>query len=275
MSWFRKTILLTLIDDNTGKIIAVSNPISRDLPESFAVETILHLGDQDWSVVHANPITREEAEKLGRLTLRLRKPTFVDASKVLYSLPTIYAQLPEAGDDLVQEGDCLLHEDDWRQLEFVISDLTAVIEGELNAIGAIYGAHYANRGFDKMHMRQQPAHPLSGSLLIGDLMAQLGPSASRRGLAFDRQCTRIRDGFSLAIENDLLLYGLAPNSQIKVLCVVDRPRACLSPDILETIVRLCARERLLLVSWCRCECIEPNMESFHAVICREADRRTN
>jgi hypothetical protein len=34
-----------------------------DLPESFEIDTTLHLGDSNWSVVHAEPQTKAEFTK--------------------------------------------------------------------------------------------------------------------------------------------------------------------------------------------------------------------
>ena len=73
MAWFSRKVLLTLIDDHTGAAFATSKMEPADLPESFEIETTLHLSGADWAVVHAEPRTREEYTRSGSLTLRLRK----------------------------------------------------------------------------------------------------------------------------------------------------------------------------------------------------------
>ena len=73
MGWFSRKVAVTLIDDATGRTFATSEFPPADLPESFEIETTLHLGDADWSVVHAQPLTRPEYTKSGSLTLRLRR----------------------------------------------------------------------------------------------------------------------------------------------------------------------------------------------------------
>ena len=63
MGWFSRKVAVTLIDDATGAVFATTEMPPADLPESFAIETTLHIGDADWSVVHAVPQTRPEYTK--------------------------------------------------------------------------------------------------------------------------------------------------------------------------------------------------------------------
>jgi hypothetical protein len=44
-----------------------------NLPETFELETTLHLGDNEWTVVSAEPRTKREFASSGKLILRLRK----------------------------------------------------------------------------------------------------------------------------------------------------------------------------------------------------------
>ena len=94
MRWFSRKVAVTLIDDATGRTFATSEFPPADLPESFEIETTLHLDDADWSVVHAQPRTRPEYTKSGSLTLRLRRVEKVDPSKILFSLPSICDRTP-------------------------------------------------------------------------------------------------------------------------------------------------------------------------------------
>ena len=73
MSWFSRKVTVTFIDDATGAAFASSKMPPDNLPESFEIDTTLHLGDDDWSVVHAEPHKKAEFTKSGKLTLRLRK----------------------------------------------------------------------------------------------------------------------------------------------------------------------------------------------------------
>src|SRR5262245_50356745 len=85
MGWFSRKVALTLIDDATGAAFATTMMPPADLPESFEIETTLHLGEADWSVVRAEPRTREEYTKSGSLTLRLRKVEKIATETISFS----------------------------------------------------------------------------------------------------------------------------------------------------------------------------------------------
>jgi hypothetical protein len=85
MSWFTRNIEVTLIDDATGAAFASSTMPPDDLPESFAIDTTLHLGDDNWSVVHADPQTKTEFTKSGKVTLWLRRIEMIDPKAISFS----------------------------------------------------------------------------------------------------------------------------------------------------------------------------------------------
>jgi hypothetical protein len=85
VGWFSRKVLVTLIDDATGTAFATTKMPPADLPESFEIETTLHLGSAVWSVVHAEPRTREAYTKSGSLTLRLRKVEMIATEAISFS----------------------------------------------------------------------------------------------------------------------------------------------------------------------------------------------
>ena len=85
MGLFSRKVLLTLIDDATGAAFATTEMPPADLPESFEIATTLHLGEADWSVVHAEPRTRAEYTRSGSLTLRLRKVEKIATEAISFS----------------------------------------------------------------------------------------------------------------------------------------------------------------------------------------------
>ena len=58
MLGFTRKVNVTLIDDATGAAFARASMPPGELPETFAVETTMHLGTDDWRVVAADPPTR-------------------------------------------------------------------------------------------------------------------------------------------------------------------------------------------------------------------------
>jgi hypothetical protein len=85
MGWFTRKVLVTFIDDATGVAFATTRIPPTDLPETFNTETTLHLGESDWSVVHAEPLTRESYARSRSLVLRLRKIEKVGTDTILFS----------------------------------------------------------------------------------------------------------------------------------------------------------------------------------------------
>ena len=85
MSWFSRKVQVTFIDDSTGEVFATSPMQPADLPESFEIATRLDLNGTDWSVVHAEPMTRDEFKKSCTLTLRLQKIEKIAAESISYS----------------------------------------------------------------------------------------------------------------------------------------------------------------------------------------------
>ncbi len=85
MGWFSRKVQVTFINDATGEVIGTTRTPPADLPETFEIATTLHLGDADWSVMHAEPHTRELYTKSGTLTLRLRKIEMMATDEIMYS----------------------------------------------------------------------------------------------------------------------------------------------------------------------------------------------
>jgi len=85
MSWFSRNVRVTFIDDATGEAFASSDMPPDNLPDSFDLDTTLHLGDDQWSLVHADPRAKEDFTKSGTLTLRLRKIETMDPKAISFS----------------------------------------------------------------------------------------------------------------------------------------------------------------------------------------------
>jgi hypothetical protein len=104
MAWFSRKVTVTLINDASGSVFASSNMAPDDLPDSFAIDTTLHLGEDNWSVTHADPKTKAEFTKSGKVTLRLRKIELMDPKTISFS----QLDITERFDD--NES---LHADEW------------------------------------------------------------------------------------------------------------------------------------------------------------------
>lgn len=104
MGWFSRKVWVTLVDDATGRVFEATKMWPNELPESFELATTLHLGEADWSVVHAEPRTRDEYTKSGSLTLWLCKIEMVATDSLMFS----QVDITERFDDNLTLG-----ADDW------------------------------------------------------------------------------------------------------------------------------------------------------------------
>lgn len=130
-SFFKKTIKVTFIDDATGDIIGFSEMKREQLPEAFDKPTIMHIADEKWQVVKADPLYDREFVVTKELTLHLRRVERMNPQDIRYTIPTISNELPALADmPLFEDFTLQLHEDDWRQIEFLPIQLLPVIQGK-------------------------------------------------------------------------------------------------------------------------------------------------
>ena len=265
MGWFSRKVAVTLIDDATGAPFATTEMPPGDLPESFEVETTLHLGDSDWTVVHAEPRTRPEYTKSGRLVLRLRRIEQVNLNDILFSLPSICDRIPAVGDRPLAGDECVLVEDDWRQFEFVSRQLAAESDAEIAAIRRIHEQECASVGWRKLHVRRRPDPPII-SPLKRDRLDQSFGGLSFRGVSFRGAGSPIVSGFSFRAADGLECYGVEEEGRVTVLGVVQGvpvPPPVRSADALAQIAR---EFDLDLVHWCRCGRASPDTPLFRNLL---------
>src|SRR5947207_12053887 len=147
MFWKRDhpIIKVYFYDAATGKIFRQSKMPREMLPESFEPETKLTIGEQNWIVRRADPMTAAEFRRTGELRLVVEsiKVTTADPREVLFSLATIADELPAiaAGSTKLDKNVIEMHEDDWRQVEFVSATRLTVVKSELDEIRKIHEHH--------------------------------------------------------------------------------------------------------------------------------------
>jgi hypothetical protein len=241
-------VKVTFIDAETATIVGQAVLEPEELPESFAATTTLHLGSDDWQVVEADPMTRRDYAIRGRLLLRLRRVQLIDPKDVLFSLPTVEDLLPalgEAGDD----SGCQLHEDDWRQWEFVARRLSADIEAELEAVRAVR-SQAVGVGFKTCHLRQRIPDPLAGIDLRESEVASAMEAAGAARTDVAVGCRRVEGGFAFQWPGGTV-YGTEDRGRVTCLAITDRPE----PALLNLAISL----DLVLVDWVRAD-TEPRLD---------------
>jgi hypothetical protein len=166
-------IEVTLVDAMSGLPFATTNIPVEQLPETFELDTTMNVGSDDWSVEKAEPIDRAGYLETGRLTLVLRKVERIDPKRILYSLPTTEDALPPMGDPGSSPA-YGMHEDDWRQREFVARQFAGEVESEFGEIRKMW-AEQDGPGFKRIHVRSRVREPLLGiGLTLEEVSEALG-----------------------------------------------------------------------------------------------------
>jgi hypothetical protein len=218
-----RTIRVVFINANTGEVIGRSDMPLEQLPESFDIATTLQIGQTSWEVDRAEPATSQEFERSGQLELLLRPVEMVAPKDILYSLPTICGDLPAVDAQLDRSRCFVLHEDDWRQLEFVSADRMDAVAEECEAIRRVYADHAHELGemtaFDAIHVRRGLPSPITTPLPFDDLVALLPPAVrSYGGVSFRDGTGAVPGGFALGLEG-CVVYGIVFPDGVHILGV--------------------------------------------------------
>ncbi|GAA4613228.1 hypothetical protein GCM10023195_57100 [Actinoallomurus liliacearum] len=258
-----KTVRVVFVNAETGQELGRSEVAAETLPDTFEVDTVLHLGDTEWSVRRAEPPTADRFVAAGTLTLTVRRVESMRPSDILYSMPTLYDPLPPSGGQAHDGAAFEIHEDTWRQVEMVSAELDDQVATELLAVRRIYDEH-ARRdengrlyGFDAIHVRTGPVRPLPHPVPLQRLSDMLPPTDHRyAGVGYRGAAGLVADSFAFAV-GPLVLYGLAEGDLATTLCAtIERPEAperlTALTDALDDAMR---SFDLRLVDWCRCAAV--------------------
>jgi hypothetical protein len=239
------------------------------LPASFEAHTVMHAGSGDWEVLEARPVTAAEFRRTGKLTLIVRKVekgVFDSVDDVLFSLPTIANEMPgpEEGSTKINKNTLELHEDDWRQVEWVAASHRPAIEAEFAAIRDIYEHHRIESGFKEIHVRERLPAPLStATISFQDLLAIAGPHATRfDGISWSGLAGITADSFAFKLLSSIEIYGISRGTSVIVTAFQNTRTNNVAADDLQNLATFAARHNLLLVDWCRTQLVEPDISHY-------------
>jgi hypothetical protein len=253
-----KVVRVLFIDVESGACFAMTESPIELLPESFATQTTVSIEDQDWDVVSAEPVTRAECESTGQLNLTLRKVNpagNVSPDEIRYSLPTICDAIPDVAAGTSKRGRRVLelHEDDWRQVEFVSRSCQDEIEQGLANIFQIYRDQQGEGGaFRELHVRKEVAEPLRDArLTLGRAQDQFGPPAPPlEGLAYRREDGLIEGGFAFKGRSGLQFYGRERDGRLVALGLLFNGSHGPVDQDGHAVAALMRGHDLCLVDWC-------------------------
>jgi hypothetical protein len=260
MSFFRKKthdrIEVQFVDLATGQVFSRSLMSVERLPQSFEASTTLHLKDQDWSVVEARPMTAAEYRSTGKLLIVLSKVEKIDPSEILFSLPTVAGDaLPPIGRGTSKLGtDAIeIHEDDWRQIEWLPTSIADLIERELKSVMAIHEKERQEIGFAKCHLRPSlPNLSPDRTIRLSHLREALGPNATwLRGFGIQGIAGIAANSFAVRLLSSIELFGIVDEDKIRSICFANTAANNIPEPDVQNLAKFAAAHDLLLVDWCR------------------------
>ena len=246
----KSTIEVALFKSGETQPFTVSSMPIAQLPDTFAVNTTMHIDNEDWLVIRAVPVDKAAFRKTGKLQIFMTNaPTVLrDPHSILFTLATISDDLPGMAPTASLEGVTIFHEDDWRQIEFVTEAQKDLIAEEVNDIEAVFANEQVGHGFRKLHLRQRIAEPLAGvSVTLDDVKRRFGVQSEFKGVGFNTAAAVIARGFAFQTPGNDILWGqLGDDGRVAFLNLLPSPDGDLDAgglDAFLTVTGLC------LVDW--------------------------
>src|SRR5688572_25516621 len=161
---------------------------------------------------------------------------------------TICDRVPTPDPNLESAALFYMHEDDWRQIEFVDTALTPVIEEQRRLIRDVIDNHSRRDSdgrpfaFDRLHLRTEPSDPLPRGITVRRLVEVMDADTAYTGVGFHGRPHLVSGSFAFR-SGSLVCYGLVEGGLVKVLGLNRKPEAGSGPDISS------AFEGTTLVDW--------------------------
>jgi hypothetical protein len=203
---------------------------------------------------------------------KMDKVTIMDPSQVLYSLATICDRMAplESPGGGPTDVDLSIHEDDWRQIEFVPAIDSEYIASKLAELRQFKVDHRKGAGWTRIFIR--PDHPTDFGIASLRFSALRQILAARPGRLFIFQswsapvetAGQVPGGFSFRVGPHFSVYGFEGHDIVRALGIhIDRlDNTQLDLDSACAALSAIARQaELEIVDWYQCKTVAPDSES--------------
>jgi hypothetical protein len=266
MTSFSLNIEVTFIDELTDESMGVTQIPANNLPDSFERDTTINLSGADWTVLNARPKTRAQYTKSKHLILWIRRVEEVNSSDILYSLPSICAVVPAVNNQTLSGNELILAEDDWRQFELISHQLADKVDKEIAKIQYIHQNATAGSGWREMHIRKKPELPIASNIALTYLASILKVATKSSGVTYDGAQSPINDGYSLSLNDDFSVYGVAAKGKVQVIAIGQDANIPPNQESIDLLQQLARKFNLNLVHWCRCIRVNPEDPLFQSLL---------
>lgn len=212
-------IRVQFINNLNGDVIGVSDMNADQLPETFSVQTTMHIQDADWNIEQAIPENSIDFIKTKSLVLKMRKIEKMDPTDIWYTLPTISNEFAQTEPKIEKSDlDINIHEDDYRQKEFLNVNSLPKIEEEFKRIKEIW-TNYSKKSeeytlFKNCHVRKTIGSP-NLSIDINKIQTLLNCDSIGQVIINGEI---LSNGFNLKTDNTTY-FGIRNNENVIELCI--------------------------------------------------------
>lgn len=203
----------------------------HQLPDVFEEGMGLELEGQQWYILSAKPAHVRDYKHRGEVFLRLsktpprpkpvwREPEGRQAGEQYfdrYSLATMCANLPAMSQRAATDHTLVMHEDDWRQAEFIAPHYRREVLMEMEDIEAMSRRQMVGT---KMHLRSRIATPMAPlNMMVEDVLRLYSGPQRYDGVSFRGKPTMIDGGFAFKTRGGTTFYGVEYGGQVEVMCL--------------------------------------------------------
>ena len=244
-------IKVHFIDYLNGQTIGVSEMTADQLPETFSLQTTMHLQDEDWNIEEAIPENSSEFIKTKSLVLKMSKVNKMNPNDIWFSLPTISNEFPQLIEITTQtDFDIHIHEDDYRQSEFLNVSSLAIIEQEFVGIKDIWENQSKKSDdytlFKTCFVRKNIGEP-NLTISFKKLKDLLQNNSIGQVIVNDNV---LKNGFSIKTENTTF-FGTLIADTVTELCISQW-----NENSVAEILEINKAFNLLFVNWFNCDLIK-------------------
>lgn len=225
MLWLSKPKFVTmrLIEFTSGRLVASVKYPQADLPDTLETTTRYVHSDDEWQVLDARPLTREECIKLGSVDLIVRHPP-TGSAELPFLEPTVCATraVVQPGSSKTGVRRYQVLPDDWRQVELVSISHQLEINKAFTEIERVITESAIEGGFAERYSRLAPAQAIDDSspFTLDELLAIFPDGVdSQDGLTYLGEPGLIDGGFAFISSSLTQYYGYVKGKHVAALCI--------------------------------------------------------
>ncbi|GAO45353.1 hypothetical protein [Flavihumibacter petaseus] len=243
-------IKVQFIDSDNGQTIGISEMTASQLPETFSLQTTMHYHNDAWVIEEAIPENSIDFIKTKSLILKMRKTEKIDLSEVWFTTPTISNEFPRLEPKTRDTAyDLGIHEDDYRQREFLSPGSTPKIEEEFVGIREVWSEYSKKSGditvFKNCHVRKTIGPP---NLVIDFKQLKSLLECKSVGQVIINERT-LSNGFVIRTDNTTY-FGTLDGETVIELCMANW-----NEESTNEILEINQAFNLVFVNWTHCDLV--------------------